>query len=43
MTESVKLTGASSALGKQWNSINWRKINAHVQRLQMRIAKAVKE
>jgi len=43
MTGSVKLTGASSGLGKPWNSINWSKINAHVQRLQMRIAKAVKE
>ena len=43
MTESVKLTGASSGLGKQWNSIDWSKINARVQRLQMRIAKAVEE
>ncbi len=41
MTGSVKLTGASSGLGKQWDSINWSNINAHVQRLQMRIAKAV--
>ena len=43
MTESVKLTGASSGLGKKWNSINWSEINAKVQRLQMRIAKAVVE
>jgi len=43
MTESVKLTGASSGLGKNWNSINWSTINANVQRLQMRIAKAVVE
>ena len=31
------------ALGKKWNSINWSEINARVQRLQMRIAKAVVE
>jgi RNA-directed DNA polymerase len=43
MTGSVKLTGASSGLGKKWNSINWSEINARVQRLQMRIAKAVVE
>ena len=41
MTGSVKPTGASSGLGKQWKSINWITVNAHVQRLQMRIAKAV--
>ena len=43
MTESLKLTGASSGLGKKWNSINWSEVNANVQRLQMRIAKAVVE
>ena len=43
MTESVKLTGASSGLGKQWKSIKWNEVCAKVQRLQMRIAKAVEE
>jgi len=43
MTGSVKLTGASSGLGGKWSSINWSEINANVQRIQMRIAKAVEE
>ncbi len=43
MTGVVKLTGASSGLGKHWESINWSKVCSNVQRLQMRIAKAVEE
>ena len=37
------LTGASSASEKTWNTINWSHVNKEVQRLQMRIAKAVRE
>jgi len=38
----VSLTGASSTSDK-WDSINWKKIESEVHRLQMRIAKAVSE
>jgi len=43
MTGVEKLTGATSSLGKHWQAINWQKANAEVKRLQMRIAKAVRE
>lgn len=43
MTEVVRLTGATPALGNYWKAINWKKVKAHVLRLQMRIAKAVRE
>jgi RNA-directed DNA polymerase len=36
------VTGASSA-DDPWDSIDWKSIKAHVKRLQMRIAKAVRE
>ncbi len=38
-----KLTGAASGLGKHWKSIDWNKVKADVKRLQLRIAKAVRE
>ena len=37
------LTGASSTLAQQWDSINWKTTEAGVNRLQMRIAKAIRE
>lgn len=43
MTDIQKITGATSCIGNHWNAMNWRKVNAHVIRLQMRIAKAVRE
>lgn len=43
MTEVVKLTGATSISGQHWKAINWQKVKAEVKRLQMRIAKAVRE
>jgi RNA-directed DNA polymerase len=41
-TVTQSLIGASSTQVKIWSVINWRKIEAHVQRLQLRIAKAIK-
>jgi RNA-directed DNA polymerase len=38
-----KLTGAPSSKDADWNAINWDKAEFEVKRLQMRIAKAVKE
>jgi RNA-directed DNA polymerase len=38
-----KLMGAPSANERNWNAINWQKAQSEVKRLQMRIAKAVKE
>ncbi len=39
-----KLTGAPSANERRdWKAINWQKAQSEVKRLQMRIAKAVKE
>nr|WP_075553158.1 group II intron reverse transcriptase/maturase [Candidatus Paracaedibacter symbiosus] len=35
--------GASSAYDKDWNTIDWQPVIAHVHRLQMRIAKAYRE
>lgn len=43
MTEVARLTGATPGLGTHWKSINWKKVQALVRRLQMRIAKAVVE
>jgi hypothetical protein len=43
MTAAAKpLTGASSAAA-QWNTIDWRNTEAEVHRLQIRIAKAIRE
>ena len=36
-------TGASSASKLTWDTINWPHVNREVKRLQMRIAKAVRE
>jgi RNA-directed DNA polymerase len=44
MTTAVKpLIGASSACLNSWDAIDWRKVKKQVLRLQMRIAKAVRE
>ena len=43
MTGVAKLTGATTNLGNYWKAINWHKVGAEVKRLQMRIAKAVRE
>jgi RNA-directed DNA polymerase len=43
MTGVEKLTGATPNLGSHWKTINWSKVEAEVKRLQMRIAKAVRE
>lgn len=39
----LSLTGASSASSVTWNTINWKQAYEEVKRLQMRIAKAVRE
>jgi RNA-directed DNA polymerase len=36
-------TGASSSRGTAWKALNWEFLRASVKRLQMRIAKAVRE
>ncbi len=41
MTLTKLLTGAPSAELKSWNAINWDKVERHVRRLQVRIAKAI--
>jgi len=33
---------ANKQLKNQWNNINWKKVEKHVNRLQVRITKAVK-
>ena len=38
-----KITGATSDSGKHWKAINWQEVNAEVERLQVRIAKAARE
>ncbi len=43
MTGVEKLTGATSYLEKHWKSIDWKKMQSEVRRLQMGIAKAVTE
>jgi len=35
-------TGATSSLGRRWESINWVKVEAEVKRLQIRIAEAAR-
>ena len=40
---SKKSTGASSHSEDTWSSINWKRVTRHVKRMQMRIAKAVRE
>jgi RNA-directed DNA polymerase len=42
-TSAVPMIGASSAYMMKWNAIDWQTIKSHVRRLQMRIAKAIKE
>lgn len=39
----LSLTGASSASKKTWETTNWSHVNKEVKRLQLRIAKAVRE
>lgn len=39
----ISLTGASPALELTWTTINWQQISEEVRRLQLRIAKAVRE
>lgn len=43
MTVVERLTGAASNLGNKWKAIDWQKVKAMIKRLQMRIAKAVRE
>lgn len=43
MTGVVRLTGAAPSIGNHWKSIDWVKVKTEVKRLQMRIAKAVRE
>ena len=42
MTTMASTVGAPSTRTIKWTSINWRTIQAHVYRLQVRIAKAIK-
>lgn len=39
----MKVTGATTHLGEYWKAIDWSTVKADVRRLQMRIAKAVRE
>jgi len=39
----VAKTGASPTLAQQWKSYDWKQAEKEVKRLQMRIAKAVRE
>lgn len=41
-TVSKILIGASSTRIRNWDAIDWRTVEIHVQRLQLRIAKAIK-
>jgi hypothetical protein len=43
MTAAARSTGAPSGLPKDWKSIEWKKVQKAVRRLQMRIAKAVRK
>lgn len=43
MAAIVRLTGAPSAKGNGWKAINWHAVRREVRRLQIRIAKAVRE
>ena len=42
-TRAAPVLGASSAYGANWEAINWRSVERQVRRLQLRIAKAVRE
>jgi RNA-directed DNA polymerase len=39
----MKVTGATVHLSEYWKAIDWSTVKADVRRLQMRIAKAVRE
>ena len=41
--KTAEKAGASIDNAKKWNSIDWKEARKQVRRLQMRIAKAVKE
>lgn len=43
MTATLRKAGAPIGTSKNWKSIDWKKVNIRVKRLQMRIAKAVVE
>lgn len=43
MTAVERLTGAASNPGNIWKAVNWQKVIDEIKRLQMRIAKAVRE
>ena len=43
MTAVILPAGAPTGKHIKWKSINWKKVSMFVKRLQMRIAKAVKE
>lgn len=43
MTATTRSTGAPSGLPDDWKSIEWKRVQKAVRRLQMRIAKAVRE
>ena len=43
MAAIARLTGAPSANGNNWKAINWQKVRREVRRLQIRIAKAVRD
>ncbi len=43
MTTEPSSIGASSTKGRDWKSLNWETIRQEVRRLQMRIAKAIRE
>jgi len=43
MSAILRFAGASSATGDNWKAIDWRKVSREVRRLQVRIAKAVRE
>jgi RNA-directed DNA polymerase len=43
MTTTAKPSIGAASTSSSWDTINWRTIKKHVQRLQMRIAKATRE
>ena len=43
MTAPTKLVAGASSARTSWDTTNWKTVKAHVQRLQMRIAKAIRE
>ncbi len=42
-TSATPVIGASSAYPTKWSAIDWQTVKSHVRRLQMRIAKAIRE